>query len=401
MFNFKSKLCPDLSDTLDKNIYKNIRIIICCKTLQQKIENKIKFYKGKILFSIDSIKCICAIVPASSINKLLEYPNIDYIFLDSYAFLCGKSVFSANKIPLEKNYKLTGKNIGIGIIDSGTYPHMDFITPKNRISKFVDLVNHYKYPYDDNGHGTSVSGIICSNGYSSKGIYKGIAQDSYLYCIKAFNNIGRGFISDILYALSILIEDSDKFNIKVICLPFEVLNNNKKLISLFNNLFSIAVSKNITIIVPSGHNGNNFNSMKGIALLDTCITVGGLNIDKEIKPYTNSSAGPNFKLNKPDVSAACVDIVSTNTNVNYISERNGRKLYPKILEEPYSNFTGTSYAAAYVAGLCALLYENNSSLNLKDIKALLKVSSELQDIPKDIQGHGILNLSKLLPNYLK
>ena len=45
-----------------------------------KIENKIKFYKGKILFSIDSIKCICAIVPASSINKLLEYPNIDYIF---------------------------------------------------------------------------------------------------------------------------------------------------------------------------------------------------------------------------------------------------------------------------------------------------------------------------------
>ncbi|BDR68460.1 S8 family peptidase [Clostridium tetani] len=397
MFNFKSKLSPDLSDTIDKNIYKNIRIIICCKTLQKKIENKIKLYRGKVLFSIDPIKCICAIVPASSINKFLEYPNIDYIYLDSCAFLCGKSVFSANKISIEKNYKLTGKSIGIGIIDSGTYPHLDLITPKNRISKFLDLINHCKYPYDDNGHGTSVAGVICGNGYSSKGIYKGIAEDSCLYSIKAFNDLGRGFISDILYALNILIEDSDKFNIKVICLPFEILDNNKKLLSLFNNLFSMAISKNITIVVPSGHNGISFNSMKGIALLDTCITVGGLNISSHIKPYTNSSAGPNFKLNKPDIAAACVDIISTTTNTNYISERKGRKLYPKALEEPYSSSTGTSYAAAYVTGLCALLYENNPNLNFKDIKALFKISSELQDIPKDIQGHGILNLSKLLP----
>lgn len=397
MFNLKNKLSPDLYDTMDKNIYKNIRIIICCKTLQKKIENKIKFYKGKILFSIDSIKCICAIVPTSSINKLLEYPNIYYIYLDSYAFLCGKSVFSANKITMERNYKLTGKNIGIGLIDSGTYPHMDLISPKNRISNFLDLINHYKYPYDDNGHGTSVAGLLSGNGNSSKGVYKGIAEDSYLYCIKAFNDLGRGFISDILYALNIIIEDSNKFNIKVICLPFEVLVNNKTLLSLFDNLFSIAISKNITIVVPSGHNGNNFSSMKGIALLDSCITVGGLDISSHVTPYINSSAGPNFKLSKPDIAAACVDIVSTNTDTSYISERQHKKLYPKTLQEPYSSFTGTSYAAAYVSGLCALLYENNPDLNLKDIKALFKISSELQDIPKDLQGHGVLNLSKLLP----
>lgn len=397
MFNLKNKLSPDLYDTMAKNIYKNIRIIICCKTLQKKIENKIKFYKGKILFSIDSIKCICAIVSTSSINKLLEYPNIYYIYLDSYALLCGKSVFSANKITMETNYKLTGKNIGIGLIDSGIYPHMDLVYPKNRISNFLDLINHYKYPYDDNGHGTSVAGLLSGNGNSSKGIYKGIAEDSYLYCIKAFNDLGRGFISDILYALNIIIEDSTKFNIKVICLPFEVLVNNKTLLSLFDNLFLIAISKNITVVVPSGHNGNNFSSMKGIALLDSCITVGGLDISSHVTPYINSSAGPNFKLSKPDIAAACVDIVSTNTDTSYISQREHKKLYPKTLQEPYSSFTGTSYAAAYVSGLCALLYENNPDLNLKDIKALFKISSELQDIPKDLQGHGILNLSKLLP----
>lgn len=397
MFSFKNKLCPDLTDIIDKNYYKNVRVIICCKTLQQKIENKIKIYKGKVLFSIDPIKCICAIVPTSSIDKLLEYPNINYIHLDFYAFLCGKNVFSANKVSIERNYRLTGKNIGIGLIDSGTYPHLDLITPRTKISKFLDIINNCKYPYDDNGHGTSIAGILCGSGYSSKGLYKGIAEDSNIYSIKAFNNLGRGFVSDILYALDTLIEDSDKFNIKVICLPFEMLSNNKNILSLFNDLFSIAVSKNIIIVVPSGHNGIDFNSMKGIAVLDKCVTVGGLNINSTIEPYINSSSAPNSKINKPDISAACVDIVSTNTDINYISERNGKKIYPKSLENSYCSFTGTSYAAAYVSGLCALLYENNPDLNLKDIKALFKISSELQDIPKSVQGNGILNLSKLLP----
>ena len=305
---------------------------------------------------------------------------------------------ASNGISFEEKYKLTGKGICIGLIDSGVYPHTDLLNPQNKIKKFMDLINDYKYPYDDNGHGTFISGILCGSGHLSKGMYKGIAENSSLYCIKAFNNLGRGFISDILYSIEKLIEEREELNIKVICLPFEITQNNDFILSLFSKLFKEASDKGMVVIVPAGHNGNNECSMRGIAILDNCITVGGLDTTSSIpKPYINSSCGPANKINKPDISAACVDICSLNSNIGYISEKNNMKVYPQTLEIPYTTYTGTSCAAAYISGICALLYENNPNLTFRDITSLLKISGKLMDMSKWLQGHGTIDLNKLLP----
>lgn len=398
MFTLKSKLDPDLKKIVKNNSYKNIRILIHCKTLQEKAENKIKSYGGKVIRTISSLNCICAVASPKAIDRILEYPNIDYITFDSYAFLCGYGVLASNSVSFEEKYKLTGNGICIGLVDSGAYPHPDLLNPKNKIRKFVDIVNNYKYPYDDNGHGTFISGVICGSGYLSKGMYRGVAENSTLYCIKAFNDLGRGFISDILYSIEKLIEEREEFNIKIICLPLEITQNNDFILSLFSKLFKEATNKGMVVIVPAGHNGNNECSMRGIAILDNCITVGGLDTTSEApKAYINSSCGPANKIDKPDLSAACVDICSLNSNINYISEKNGAKIYPQSLSVPYTLYTGTSCAAAYVSGICALLYENNPNLTFKDITSLLKVSCRLMDISKWIQGHGVIDLNKLLP----
>ncbi len=397
MFSFKNKLDYNLKAAMSSNSYKHYRVIIQCRSLRENVENKIKSYKTEVLRSIPSINCVSASLSASVIERLLEHPEVAYISFDTTALLCGSSVLSANGIGFQERYKLTGRGIGIGLVDSGTYPHTDLLSPSNKIKKFVDILSHVKYPYDDNGHGTFMSGIICGAGVASKGMYRGIAENSHLYSVKAFNSIGRGYISDILYSIELILNESQEYNIKVICLPFELLDFNPFAISLFSKLFEVAVQKDIVVVVPSGNSGNKESSIKGIATLSNCITVAGLDTRGSIKPYIHSSAGPYGKLEKPDLAAACVDICSLNTSKDYVSERNGARVYAYPLEHPYTTYSGTSCAAAFISGVCALLFENNPKLPFKDVAALLKVSCKLLDIFKWSQGAGMVDMSKLLP----
>lgn len=43
----------------------------------------------------------------------------------------------------------TGTGIGVAILDTGLYPHIDF---GERIRGFQDFLGHRPYPYDDSGH---------------------------------------------------------------------------------------------------------------------------------------------------------------------------------------------------------------------------------------------------------
>lgn len=397
MFSFKSKLDINLKASMDGKSYKSYRVIIKCKNIREHVESKIRGYKGDIIHSIPSINCICANLSYNSIERLLEHPEVEFIAFDKMAILSGSSILSANGVSFQERYKLTGKGIGIGLVDSGVYPHPDLLHPNNKIKCFVDLINNYKYPYDDNGHGTFMSGIIAGSGYSSKGMYKGIAENSSLYVIKAFNSLGRGYVSTILSAIEKLISDRADYNLKIICLPFELLEQDKFILSLFSKLFDEALKNNMVVVVPSGNNGSTESSIRGIATLNNCITVGGLDTRGMIKPYIYASAGPYSKLEKPDIASACVDICSLNTNKDFISERNGLKVYSQALDSPYTNYSGTSCAAAYISGVCSLLYENNPELSFKDMLSLLKVSCKLLDIFKWSQGAGMVDLNKLLP----
>ena len=398
MFSIKSKLSLELQQAIKNNCYKNYRVIIHLKSLLEKTEAKIKSLKGEIVHPIPSINCICALLTPRAIERLIELPQVQYIDLDVFALLCGNSVLSSNRVTFHEKYKLTGKGIGIGLIDTGVFPHSDLLTPQNKIKKFLDLVDNLKYPYDDNGHGTFISGVICSSGVSSKGQYRGIAEGSHIYAVKAFNSLGKGYISSILYGIHTILEGATENNIKVICLPFEIVEHNFFILSLFSKLFDMAIEKGISVVVPSGHNGNAEGSIKGIATLNNCITIGGADTTTPIiKPYKYSSSGPFMKLEKPDLIASCVNIYSLNTVREYISERNGMKIYPRQPENLYTEYSGTSIAAAFIAGVCALLYENNPSLSFKDVISLIKVSCNPTNMSKWVQGAGILDLDKLMP----
>lgn len=394
MFSMKNKIDSNLRYSLQNNEHKKYRVLIKCKTLTESFIKKVSSYKGSLIHALRISHLICAKLDRRSIERLIEYPEVSLVTFDEYLFLCGMSVATANKAYSYKKLSVSGKDIHIGLIDSGVYPHIDLSNPIEKISNFNDIINKLNYPYDDNGHGTAIAGIISGNGTASKEMYRGIAPYSTIHCYKAFDSLGKGYASDILFALEDILTNNDKNNIKVICLPFELLTHNALIESSFDKLFSNAIDKNIIPIVPSGSNENIEDSIIGLGKSQNCITVSGIDTTSTIKPYKYSSSGLT-RGKKPDLCAACVNITSLNCNTSYISEREGHKLYPPKLSSSYKTFTGTSMAVAYITGIVALLYEKNPSLNFKDISSILRLSCESIEISSFYQGEGFINIGKL------
>ena len=70
---------------------------------------------------------------------------------------------------------LNGRGIGVAVLDTGCFPHEDL---DHRIAAFCDIVQKRQTPYDDNGHGTHVCGIIGGTGRSEEGLYCVLPPDA-------------------------------------------------------------------------------------------------------------------------------------------------------------------------------------------------------------------------------
>ena len=395
MFLIKRKLDLNLRTVINSRPNDKFRILIKYKKFPENIIKKISSYGGDFINRIEHCNIITANLNSKSIKRIIEYPEIESVIFDEYLFICGTSVLTSNKLRLNNSNDLSGRGVTVAVIDTGVYPHTDLISPYNRIIKFVDLINNYKYPYDDNGHGTAVIGVIAGNGNKSSSLYRGVAKEADIICYKAFDKTGKGYISDVLFSLELIIKEKQESSVKIICMPFESLNNNIIIENLFFKMAKFAKENNILCILPSGSNKNLDGSIKGIALSNDCLTVSGYDSNKNNECYTYSSVGSSKKTIKPNISAACVDVITLNSNLSYISEKNGAKLYPPALQTSYKAYTGTSIACAYIAGVCALLYENNENLTVKDVLSLLELGCEELESPRNHQGFGRFNINKI------
>ena len=92
-------------------------------------------------------------------------------------------------------------NIGVAVLDTGIYKHIDF---GNRIIAFKDFINNRAFPYDDSGHGTHVSGIAAGCVLSDDGGYEfaGSAPGAQILALKVFSSdpAERGTSSDVYLA---------------------------------------------------------------------------------------------------------------------------------------------------------------------------------------------------------
>ena len=84
---------------------------------------------------------------------------------------------------LAHQHGFLGEGIGIAYLDTGLFPHKDFSPHSTRIAKFVDFVHSKSFSYDDNGHGTHITGIAASSATFGSD-YLGIAPKSHIVSLK-------------------------------------------------------------------------------------------------------------------------------------------------------------------------------------------------------------------------
>ena len=149
-----------------------------------------------------------------------------------------------------------------------------------RVAAFVDFVNGRTSPYDDNGHGTHVAGIIAGNGFDSLGVRAGIAPDAHLVSLKVLDQNGRGVISNVIAALDWAVANKAAYNIRVINLSVGAAVTESYKTDPLTLAAKRAVDAGIVVVTAAGNLGKNARGSRNTArsarraMRPGCITVG-------------------------------------------------------------------------------------------------------------------------------
>ena len=316
------------------------------------------------------------------IFSLAKLPNVIYISsltVASSQMKVAKDILKANR------FSLTGAGQSVAIIDTGISPHADFMLGENRIKFFKDFLNNKKDFYDDNGHGTFVSGVCAGGGYLSNFKFGGVAPKANIFSLKALGESGEATANKILDAMEWVFDNHIKNNIKVVCMSFgsEPIGYNDPIMVGANALWDDGV----VVVAAAGNSGPEGGTIKSPGISPKIITVGGFDDNRmDDKSFSAdffevanfSSRGPALRHYKPDVVAPSVDIISC-----------GRKKF-------YTRLSGTSVATPMVAGVVLLMFERFSNLTPNEVKYRLLNGSASIGFDANSEGYGVPNLEQIL-----
>lgn len=292
---------------------------------------------------------------------------------------------------------LTGKGVKVCIVDTGIeldHPDLDGYELKG----WTDVVQGKTNPYDDNGHGTNMAGILIADGWLD-----GIAPDVDLYVAKVMQENGSGYEEDVAAGIDWCIN----MNTNIISLslggapdllPF--LNTGGRTIE---DAVADATTRGIFVVAAAGNDGgeDDDGDVASPGGERRVICVGG--VTESGAHWPKSSIGnngasffpPQLPRNDPDKKP---EVVAPAKEVPVLNNKG-----------TWSSSSGTSAATVFVTGAIALLLEQNPELasngTSSDVSAIDKVKDwlmqtvspqESQSGHDDNYGYGLLDVQALL-----
>ncbi|MBQ9141860.1 MAG: S8 family peptidase [Lachnospiraceae bacterium] len=282
--------------------------------------------------------------------------------------------------------------ITIAVLDSGISRHPDL---EGKCMLYKDFVNGQKEPYDDNGHGTHVCGILSGSGEASRGKYRGIIPNSRLVVGKVLDRRGDGCAEVMLQGLAWVLENYRRYDIRLLNISVGIGNlQDKQKSSRLREMIERLWDEGVLVVCAAGNKGPAEGSISDIGGTTKAVIVGCCDDydgkkQKEVCEFHSGRGRSGDRIRKPDLVAPGTNIVACSHEAKWIG-----KQYEKL----YVPLSGTSMATAVVTGCAALLLQTASYLNNVQVRERLHYTAEDMSKPWNLQGWGMIDAKSLLEN---
>ena len=322
---------------------------------------------------------------------------------------------------------LTGAGVGVAVIDSGISTFHDDLTVvssstlypygNQRVAKFVDFVNGRTLPYDDNGHGSHVAGIVGGNGKDSAGAASkaGMAPKASIIALKVLDDDGAGTIADIIEALNWVCVNRAAYNIRVVNLSVGAPVRE----SYWTDPLTLATKKltdqGIVVVVAAGNLGTEpaFSAEQDAIRRDHGARQRALGADRRRVEHARHDDADRRHHGELQLAWADVPRLGRETGPGRARHRHGlaRGARQHVLRhqaagarqraaqswgpKPYLALSGTSMAAPAVSGTVALMLQANPNLTPNLVKAILQYTAQMYP------GYNAADAGRRLPQHAR
>ncbi|MDV2502326.1 MAG: S8 family peptidase [bacterium] len=257
-----------------------------------------------------------------------------------------------------------------------------------------NFVNNSNNPYDLTGHGTHVAGLIAARWNNGRGI-AGINRGARIMVLKAFNDAGKGWGSNVARAIVYAVDNGAK----IINLSATHEGHTK----FMERALAYAQKKGVLVVVAAGNKGLDTKGVEAANQPGTLTVAATLPNDRR--------AGFANWGQEVDVAAPGVDVLSLRargTDLNRFVAEDPKKVKPREAvvgkDKAYYRAAGTSFSAPLVSGLASLIWAKHPKLTSVQVARMISQSARDIEVPgwDQFTGYGLVDARAALtadPNW--